>query len=143
MIDIIKKTLLAGLGAAVITKDTVEHALGDWIERGKITPEEAKGFATKLVAAGEGTWTKTKEEAAQQLDAALKKTPFATRAAHDTLAARVSVLEQILLRDCVVDEATGTAGNADAGTAEADTAAAGNTAGTVAAGNTTGDAPAV
>jgi polyhydroxyalkanoate synthesis regulator phasin len=119
MIDIVKKTLLAGFGAAVVTKETVEHALGDWIEKGKITPEEARGFAGKLVRAGEEHWAKTKDGVSQKVAGAINHTPFAPASALAALAARVSVLEQIALREKLAADAAEMAGNPAAGNSAA------------------------
>jgi len=52
MIDSIKKTLLAGVGAAVVTKDKVEAALGDFVKQGKVTTSEAREMAEKIAADG-------------------------------------------------------------------------------------------
>ena len=52
MIDTIKKTLLAGVGAAVITKDKVEAALGDYVKQGKVSAAEARQMAEKIAEQG-------------------------------------------------------------------------------------------
>lgn len=52
MIDAIKKTLLAGVGAAVITKEKVEAALGDFVKEGKMSAAEARAMAEKIAAQG-------------------------------------------------------------------------------------------
>jgi len=52
MIETFKKTLLAGLGAAVVTKDKVQAGLEDFVKQGKMTASEAKAVAEKI--AGEG-----------------------------------------------------------------------------------------
>jgi polyhydroxyalkanoate synthesis regulator phasin len=98
MIDTVKKTLLAGLGAAIVTKDAVESALHDWIEKGKITPGEAKHFAEKLVQAGESQWEKSKDDVSQKISDLVEKAPFARRDELKALEARVALLEQVALR---------------------------------------------
>ncbi|MDR2983173.1 MAG: hypothetical protein LBV12_13155 [Puniceicoccales bacterium] len=98
MIDTVKKTLLAGLGAAVVTKETVEGALHDWIEKGKITPEEARGFADRLINTGESRWEKAKDEVAQKISDVVQKAPFARKSELNALEARIAVLEQAILR---------------------------------------------
>ncbi|MDR2863649.1 MAG: hypothetical protein LBV54_07260 [Puniceicoccales bacterium] len=98
MIDTVKKTLLAGLGAAVVTKDAIESALHDWIEKGKITPEEARHFAEKLVSTGESRWEKAKEDVVSKVSDVLQKAPFVRRGELSALEARVAVLEQAALR---------------------------------------------
>ena len=52
MIDVIKKTLLAGVGAAVITKEKVEAALGDFVQQGKVSSAEARQMAEKIAEQG-------------------------------------------------------------------------------------------
>ena len=52
MIDTFKKTLLAGLGAAVVTKDKVQAGLEDFVKQGKITAAEAQSIAEKVAEEG-------------------------------------------------------------------------------------------
>lgn len=52
MIDAIKKTLLAGIGAAVITKEKAEAALHDLVKQGKISTADARIMADKIAEQG-------------------------------------------------------------------------------------------
>lgn len=52
MINAIKKTLLAGIGAAVITKDKVEAGLDELVSQGKLNAKDARVFARKLARDG-------------------------------------------------------------------------------------------
>jgi polyhydroxyalkanoate synthesis regulator phasin len=52
MIETFKKTLLAGLGAAVVTKEKVQASLEDFVRQGKVTAADAQGMAERI--AGEG-----------------------------------------------------------------------------------------
>jgi polyhydroxyalkanoate synthesis regulator phasin len=52
MIETFKKTLLAGLGAAVVTKDKVQAGLEDLVKQGKITASEAQAIASKVAEEG-------------------------------------------------------------------------------------------
>jgi polyhydroxyalkanoate synthesis regulator phasin len=52
MIDTLKKTILAGLGAAVITKDKVQDSLDEFVKQGKITAKEAREAAEKIAEEG-------------------------------------------------------------------------------------------
>lgn len=69
MIDVIKKTLLAGVGAAVITKEKVEDALGDFVKQGKVSAEEARTMAGKIADQGKQEF----EEASQNLSSKIKE----------------------------------------------------------------------
>jgi polyhydroxyalkanoate synthesis regulator phasin len=96
MIDVIKKTLLAGVGAAVITKEKVESALGDFVKQGKVTADEARTMAQKIADQGKQEF----EEASQSLNAKirdlLKRTDEQTQARIAALEARVTDLESRL-----------------------------------------------
>jgi polyhydroxyalkanoate synthesis regulator phasin len=86
MIDAIKKTLLAGVGAAVITKEKVEDALGDYVRQGKIKADDARIIAEKIADQGR----KEFDDLSQTLGGKLKD--LVARADSDT-ASRVAALE--------------------------------------------------
>jgi polyhydroxyalkanoate synthesis regulator phasin len=48
MEDTLKNILYQGLGIIAITRDKVEHAVADLVEKGKLTREEGKKFAEEL-----------------------------------------------------------------------------------------------
>jgi polyhydroxyalkanoate synthesis regulator phasin len=52
IIDTFKKTLLTGLGAAVVTKDKVQAGLEDFVKQGKITAADAQAVAEKIAHEG-------------------------------------------------------------------------------------------
>lgn len=52
MIDLIKKTLLAGVGAAVVTKEKVEDTLDVYVRQGKVKAEDARIIADKIAEQG-------------------------------------------------------------------------------------------
>jgi polyhydroxyalkanoate synthesis regulator phasin len=52
MIETFKKTVLAGLGAAIITKDKVQEGLDDFVKQGKVTAADAGAMAEKIAAEG-------------------------------------------------------------------------------------------
>jgi len=52
MIDLIKKSLLAGAGAAAVTKEKVEQALDEFVRQGKVTAADAKVMADKIADQG-------------------------------------------------------------------------------------------
>jgi polyhydroxyalkanoate synthesis regulator phasin len=49
LIEMIRKSLLASLGAAVVTKEKVEEATKRLVEDGKISRDEAEKLANDLV----------------------------------------------------------------------------------------------
>ena len=52
MIDVIKKAILAGVGAAALTKEKTEEALSDLVEKGKLSANDAKEAAKKIADDG-------------------------------------------------------------------------------------------
>jgi len=87
MIDLIKKTLLAGVGAAVITKEKVEDTLGDYVRQGKVKAEDAKIIASKIAEQGR----KEFEDVSQTLAAKIQE--VASRAGEKS-DPRVAALEE-------------------------------------------------
>ncbi|MFA6289306.1 MAG: hypothetical protein WC661_18135 [Opitutaceae bacterium] len=96
MIDVIKKTLLAGVGAAVITKEKVEDALGDYVKQGKVKADDARIIAEKIAEQGR----KEFDEMSQTLGAKIKEftshSNAETKAHIATLEERIRVLESKL-----------------------------------------------
>ncbi len=93
MIETFKKTLLAGLGAAVVTKEKVQAGLDDFVKQGKISTADARALAEKIAAEGRREF----EEASSKLGD--KARDFASSlngnciARIEALEARVSALE--------------------------------------------------
>ena len=96
MIDTIKKTLLAGLGATVITAERVEKAMGELIEKGKINAEEAREVANKVVEQGKEEWENSRQDLAETINDFLKEANVATRDALNELSERIDQLEERL-----------------------------------------------
>jgi polyhydroxyalkanoate synthesis regulator phasin len=62
MIDTIKKAMLAGIGAAVVTTEKMEEALSELVEKGKLSAEDAKTTASKLADDGRREFDKASED---------------------------------------------------------------------------------
>ncbi len=94
MIDLIKKSLLVGAGAAAVTKEKVEEALGDFVREGKVTAADARVMADKIVEQGRREF----DEACTRLGGKLKdltaKAEQSTLARLEALEQRVRVLEE-------------------------------------------------
>lgn len=87
MIDLIKKTLLAGVGAAVITKEKIEDTLDDYVRQGKVKAEDARIIAAKIAEQGR----KEFEEMSQTLAAKIQDMAADSAAKPD---ARIAALEE-------------------------------------------------
>ncbi|HBN25865.1 MAG TPA: polyhydroxyalkanoate synthesis regulator [Desulfobacteraceae bacterium] len=53
MLELIKKTLLTGIGLAVVTKDKAENFVKDLVEKGELTENEGKDFISSILAKSE------------------------------------------------------------------------------------------
>jgi len=93
MIDLIKKTMLAGIGATVTTKEKVEHVLHEYVEKGKLSTQDAKNLADRIIADGKQEFEQAKTDLSQRLQELLKKSNFATREELNALEKRVAALE--------------------------------------------------
>jgi polyhydroxyalkanoate synthesis regulator phasin len=87
MIDLIKKSLLAGVGAAVVTKEKIEQSLDEFVREGKVTAGDARIMAEKIAEQGR----KEFDEVCAKLGAKLRET---TGRSDESSAARIAALEQ-------------------------------------------------
>jgi polyhydroxyalkanoate synthesis regulator phasin len=96
IIETFKKTLLAGLGAAVVTKDKVQEGLEDLVKQGKITANEAQSIAERVAADGK----KEFEHASKRLGDKVKEVMSYADTKHlpriEALEKRVAALERKL-----------------------------------------------
>ena len=95
MIDLMKKTMLASVGLAVVTKDKVLESLDELVEKGKLTQEEAAEMSDKIVEEGktETETDKAKVEASKLFNDMLHRANVVTKDQYDALAQRVTELE--------------------------------------------------
>lgn len=93
MIDIVKKTMLAGVGMAVVTKDKVLESLDEFVEKGKLTRDEAVAMSDKIVEEGKEQTEKAKTEAGKLFTEMLQRANLVTKDQYDALEARVTELE--------------------------------------------------
>ena len=93
MIDAIKKTMLAGVGAAVITKEKAEAAFADWVKKGKISADDAKTMAAKLADEGRVEFERASAETKQTVRDLLDKAGVGQKDRIDALEKRLLALE--------------------------------------------------
>lgn len=93
MIDTLKKTLLAGVGAAVITKEKVEAALGDFVAQGKVTATDARKMAAKIADDGKEEFEKASTDLHRKLKQLLARSDKETQQRIADLEARIAALE--------------------------------------------------
>lgn len=94
MIDTFKKGLLAGIGLTVTTKDKVESVLGGLVEKGKLSSQEARETADKIVEESRKEYEQSREDLSNYLTDLMHKANFATQDQVTKLEARIAKLEK-------------------------------------------------
>jgi len=56
MLELLRKGLMAGIGAVVLTTEKIQEAVKKLVEEGKISTEEGEKLAQELVKSGERQW---------------------------------------------------------------------------------------
>ncbi|HEY3757973.1 MAG TPA: hypothetical protein VGL42_17590 [Opitutaceae bacterium] len=96
MIDLIRKTMLAGVGAAVVTKDKIEQALGEFVTEGKVSAGDARVMADKIAEQGRKEFDELCKVLGSRLRDATAHNDEASQARLAALELRVRVLEEKL-----------------------------------------------
>jgi len=93
MIDLLKKTILAGVGAAVITKDKIEGTLDDFVRQGKVNAGDAKIMAEKIADQGRKEFDELAADLNERIATVLDRKTTDHEARIAALEERVRVLE--------------------------------------------------
>ena len=93
MINLIKKTILAGIGATVTTRDQIEENLDELVSKGRISVEEARDTAQKILESGRQEWSESMSGINEGWQDLLGKAHLATQAQLHALEERVKHLE--------------------------------------------------
>lgn len=94
MMDVIKKTLLAGVGAAVISKEKVEAALDEFVKQGKVSSTEARDMAEKISEQGRREFEALSKQVNDMLRERFAREDRGAQERISALEARVAALEQ-------------------------------------------------
>ena len=93
MFDLIKKTLLAGVGAAVVTKEKVQDALDDYVRQGKLKADDARIIAEKIAERRKPEFEEMSAQPSAKASELFNRHDSAVTARLAALEARVSALE--------------------------------------------------
>jgi polyhydroxyalkanoate synthesis regulator phasin len=96
MLEMIRKSLLATLGAAVVTKEKVEEATRSWVEEGKISRSEAERLAEDLVESGQHQWQEIQTTVSEMVRRGLDTLDIGSKKEFRDLKVRVEELERRL-----------------------------------------------
>ncbi len=94
MITAIKKTLLAGLGAAVITKERLEAGLDELVSQGKLSAADARSLARKLSRDGRREFKELSGELGDKLNEVALRSAGAAQTRLRELEARLQKFEK-------------------------------------------------
>jgi polyhydroxyalkanoate synthesis regulator phasin len=97
LIEMIRKSLLASLGAAVVTKEKVEEATKRLVEDGKISRDEAEKLANELVESGRHQWDEIQEKMTETVRKGLDTFDIGSKREFQDLQERVENLEKRLV----------------------------------------------
>lgn len=79
MNEIIKKTLLTGLGLAFLTKEKIEELTKEFVEKGKLSQQEGEKLYDDLLAKAEESKEDVKKQIENITAETMKKMNLATR----------------------------------------------------------------
>lgn len=94
MLEGIQKALLAGVGATVVTLDIVETGLKYLVNRGRITADEAREAARKIMEEGRKEADASGTELGTRIARALNRANLTTQDQYRALEERVRALEE-------------------------------------------------
>lgn len=94
MFEMIKKSLLASLGAAVVTKEKIQEATLSLVEQGKISSEEAEKLADDLVKSGQREWEEVQTKISEGVRKGMDNLDISSKTEFQQLKARVENLEK-------------------------------------------------
>lgn len=94
MLEVFKKTVMAGMGFAWMTYDKAEEIVKTWVEKGRLSEKEGEQFLKDLVAKAEDSYGDFEDRLERLIKRTLKKMNLATRDDVLKLAQRVRQLEK-------------------------------------------------
>ena len=97
MIDAIRKTFLAGLGATVASAETIEKTLNELVEKGRITAEEARSVAQRIIDEGRKEFDDSRRTVNLTFEDMLRRANVARESQVAKLEERVNLLESRIL----------------------------------------------
>jgi polyhydroxyalkanoate synthesis regulator phasin len=101
VLDIIRKSLYAGLGVVVVTGEEIRKTVDRFVEAGKMTVEDSEALVRELSAKGEKQQDEFQQWLADMVRATVNRLEIADKREVEELTAKVKLLEEriILLED--------------------------------------------
>jgi len=79
MLDLIKKTMLAGVGLAVMTREKIEETVDELVKKGKLSEKEGKETVEELIEKSKTAKKDLEEKIEKIVTKSLKKLNIPTR----------------------------------------------------------------
>jgi len=96
MIELVKKTLLAGVGVAALTKEKLEEVAKDFVEKGKMTEQEGKDLVKDLITRSEESRQELQKQIGEKVEEILKKMDLAKKSEMNALKQEIAELREAL-----------------------------------------------
>ncbi len=93
MIELIKKAMLTGLGAASLTKEKITAIGRDYVDRGKLSQQEGEKLVEELLASVEESKQEIKKQIEERVEEILKKMDLARMSDLDELKRQIKELQ--------------------------------------------------
>jgi len=112
MLELLKKGMFAGIGAAVLTRDKIREATRKLVKEGRLSSEEAEKLTEDLVNSGELEWEDINSKFQSSLKKISENLEVVRKKEFVDLKTRVELLEQRLsLLEKTHSQESGTTGN--------------------------------
>jgi len=93
MLEAVKKTLLAGIGATVVTVEMLEKSLNDLVEKGKISTDEAKDMASKIIDDSKSEYDEARKTVEGWFEDMIEKAGLVKKSKLEAMSKRLDELE--------------------------------------------------
>ena len=94
MMNSIRRALLAGVGAALITKEKAEETLNDFVQQGRVSAKDAKVMARQLAKDGRREFASVRSDVEDKLLDLTHRAGVQAQARIAALEARVAELQK-------------------------------------------------
>ncbi len=94
MIDLVKKTLLTGVGLASLTREKVEDVAKAFVEKGKMTEQEGRELVDELLIRSDESREDLKKQIEERVQAVMQKMNLAKQSEVDALKTELAELRE-------------------------------------------------
>jgi len=93
MLETVKKTIQASVGAVVLTRERVRQTLDRLVQEGKLSTEEAERIADRIIRDGKKELKGLEEKMVSLMQKGLRNLDFVSKEEFEALKERVDALE--------------------------------------------------